>query len=85
MAEAYAHQSSSSSSKDSDSEAEVRIIVKNFNISVYKVNRRPLNYLYHVCVNLRASEKENVRANWLVYSVADDARVQQGIILVRTK
>ena len=83
MEETYTHQSSSSSSDDS--EAEVRIIVKNFNISVYKFNRRPLNYPYHACVNLRASGEENVHANRLVYSVAGDVRVEQGVILVKTK
>ena len=60
------HQSSSSSSEDS--EAEVRIIAKNFNISVYKFNTCPLNYPYHVCVNLCASGEENVCANRLVCS-----------------
>ena len=82
MAEIHAHQSSSSCSEDS--EEEVRIIAKNkLDISVYKFYRHPLNYC--ACANLRASRKENVRANQLVCSVADDVRVEQGVILVKTK
>ena len=75
MAEIHAHQSSSSCSEDSEEEEEeVRIIAKNkLDISVYKFYRHPLNY--HACANLRASGKENVRANQLVCSVADDVRV----------
>ena len=59
MAETYTHQSSSSSSEDS--EAEVRIIAKNVNISVYKFNRRPLNYPYHAYqLSIRISRLTNV-------------------------
>ena len=59
------------------------IIAKNFNISVYKFNRQSSNYLYHACVNIHASGEENVHANQLVYSVADNVRLEQDVILVK--